>query len=75
MGLSLREYIHCLVEAFSDPAEFGLKVQINGATGVWLDPETQDGHEKYAISDVKASRYVTMHGFAFNVTLFHILGY
>ncbi|MDY0097879.1 MAG: lipoyl(octanoyl) transferase LipB [Bacteroidales bacterium] len=69
MGLSLREYIHCLEEAIIlTLREFGLKgSRLTGATGVWLDPEITGRARKICAIGVKASRYVTMHGFAFNV--------
>lgn len=40
--------------------------RIKEASGVWLDTETDSARKICAIG-VKASRYVTMHGFAFNV--------
>jgi len=40
--------------------------RIKEASGVWLDTETDTARKICAIG-VKASRYVTMHGFAFNV--------
>jgi lipoyl(octanoyl) transferase len=69
MGLSLRDYIHCLEEAIiAALREFGLKgSRLTGATGVWLDPDIAGRARKICAIGVKASRYVTMHGFAFNV--------
>ena len=40
--------------------------RLQGATGVWLDKDTPRARKICAIG-VRASRYVTMHGFAFNV--------
>ena len=40
--------------------------RLQGATGVWLDAETKQARKICAIG-VKASRFVTMHGFAFNI--------
>lgn len=40
--------------------------RISDASGVWLDPETESVRKICALG-VKASRYVTMHGFAFNI--------
>lgn len=37
------------------------------ATGVWLDPENEGKSRKICAIGVKASRFVTMHGFAFNI--------
>ena len=41
--------------------------RLEGATGVWLDPDIRGKTRKICAIGVKASRYVTMHGFAFNV--------
>ena len=41
--------------------------RLEGGTGVWLDPEIIGKARKICAIGVKASRYVTMHGFAFNV--------
>ncbi|RXG27258.1 lipoyl(octanoyl) transferase LipB [Leeuwenhoekiella palythoae] len=48
-------------------AEYGLKAQRSeGETGVWLDVGTPFARKICAMG-VRASRWVTMHGFAFNV--------
>lgn len=39
--------------------------QLPKATGVWL--ETERGHEKICAIGTRASKYVTMHGFALNI--------
>ncbi|MFM7725723.1 MAG: lipoyl(octanoyl) transferase LipB, partial [Flavobacteriales bacterium] len=41
--------------------------RIEGLTGVWLDEEDPKKARKIAALGVKCSRWVTMHGFAFNV--------
>lgn len=41
--------------------------RIDGLTGVWLDHIEQKSPRKICAMGVKASRWVTMHGFAFNV--------
>jgi len=41
--------------------------RIKGLTGVWLDHEAQLNPRKICALGVKASRWVTMHGFALNV--------
>jgi len=41
--------------------------RIKGLTGVWLDYEKQYRPRKICAIGVKTSRWVTMHGFAFNV--------
>ena len=48
-------------------ADYGLKgVRSEGETGVWLDVGTPFARKICAMG-VRASRWVTMHGFAFNV--------
>ena len=48
-------------------AQYGLKAQRSeGETGVWLDPGTPFARKICAMG-VRASRWVTMHGFALNV--------
>ena len=41
--------------------------RIEGFTGVWLDHIEQKNPRKICALGVKSSRWVTMHGFAFNV--------
>ncbi|MGV3559736.1 lipoyl(octanoyl) transferase LipB [Larkinella arboricola] len=53
-------------------ADYGLDAgRIEGLTGVWLDYQTDEkqsnGPRKICAMGVKASRWVTMHGFALNV--------
>ena len=68
-GLSLREYIERVEESvIKTVAEYGITAgRLDGATGVWVDAQTPRARKICAIG-VKASRYVTMHGFALNVT-------
>jgi len=69
IGISLKEYIHRLEESvILTLSEYGVKGErLGGATGVWLDPDIQGKGRKICAIGVRASRYVTMHGFAFNV--------
>jgi lipoyl(octanoyl) transferase len=69
IGISLKEYIHRLEEAvILTLTESGIvSGRLGGATGVWLDTELTGRARKICAIGVKASRYVTMHGFAFNV--------
>jgi len=47
---------------------FGLKGErSSGETGVWLDPDKKGNERKICAMGVRCSRWITMHGFAFNV--------
>jgi lipoyl(octanoyl) transferase len=69
LKLGLKEYIYKLEETIiKTVGEFGIEAsRLDGGTGVWLEPETQGKARKICAIGVRASRYVTMHGFAFNV--------
>jgi lipoyl(octanoyl) transferase len=69
IGVSLREYIHLLEEAvILTLDESGIPAgRLEGATGVWLDTGLAGKTRKICAIGVRASRYITMHGFAFNV--------
>jgi lipoyl(octanoyl) transferase len=38
-----------------------------GETGVWLDPDIKGSERKICAMGIKCSRWITMHGFAFNI--------
>ncbi len=67
-GSGLKEYIWALEESvIRTVADYGVEAgRLPGATGVWLDPESERARKICAIG-VRASRFVTMHGFALNV--------
>ncbi|ARN71618.1 lipoyl(octanoyl) transferase [Nonlabens tegetincola] len=64
----IHEYLRLLEEIFIKIlADYGLKGErSDGETGVWLDVGTPFARKICALG-VRASRWVTMHGFAFNV--------
>ncbi|MDD3194473.1 MAG: lipoyl(octanoyl) transferase LipB, partial [Paludibacter sp.] len=68
-GIGLRRYIELLEESIIEfLALYGLKGdRLAGATGVWLDSDTPKARKICAIG-VRSSRYVTMHGFALNIS-------
>jgi lipoyl(octanoyl) transferase len=61
-------YLRMLEEAIIRTcSDYGLVAgRIDGLTGVWIDPDT-DQSRKICAFGVKASRWISMHGFAFNV--------
>ena len=69
MGIGLKEYIHLLEEAVIKCIDhYGIKGdRLEGATGVWIDPALAGKARKICAIGVRASRHVTMHGFALNV--------
>jgi lipoyl(octanoyl) transferase len=65
----IHKYLRYLEEAvIRTLAEYGIEAgRIEGLTGVWLDHEKQKNPRKICALGVKSSRWVTMHGFAFNL--------
>lgn len=65
----IHRYMRLLEESIIQTlAEYGIDAgRISGLTGVWLDYERQENPRKICAMGVKASRWVTMHGFALNV--------
>lgn len=65
----IHKYLRLLEEAIIlTIAEYGLKGErYDGYTGVWLDADIPAKARKICAMGVRCSRWVTMHGFAFNV--------
>ncbi len=68
-GIGVKQYIYNIEEVIiSTLAEYNIESsRIEEATGVWLDKEKPVKARKICAIGVRASRYVTMHGFAFNI--------
>jgi lipoyl(octanoyl) transferase len=67
----IHKYLRYLEEAIIlTLAEYGVTAaRSEGLTGVWLDADNPSKARKIAAMGVKCSRWVTMHGFAFNVNV------
>lgn len=68
LQLSVKAYIHKLEESIIRFLKtYPIKAtRLDGAAGVWLDADSPNARKICAIG-VRASRMVTMHGFAFNI--------
>ena len=58
----IEEAIICSMKTFNINCE-----RLEGATGVWIDSKVQGKARKICAIGIRASHYVTMHGFALNV--------
>jgi lipoyl(octanoyl) transferase len=69
LKIGLKEYIFRIEEAIlRSVKEYGISCsRLEGGTGVWIDPDVPGRARKICAIGVRASRFVTMHGFAFNV--------
>lgn len=67
--LGLKQYIHRLEEVIIRfLALYGIRGErLDGATGVWIDPDVKGRARKICAIGVKSSRFVAMHGFALNI--------
>ncbi len=65
----IHQYVANLEEAIIRTiAEYGLEGErLKGASGVWLDADNPAKTRKISAIGIRSSRWVTMHGFAFNV--------
>lgn len=68
-NIALKDYIFKLEEVIIKTiAKYGIVGNhYEGATGVWLDIDNPQKTRKICAIGVKASRFVTMHGFALNI--------
>ncbi len=68
-GMGVKEYIYNIEEAIIlTLKELGIESgRLEGAIGVWLDADKPGKARKICAIGVRTSRYVTMHGFAFNI--------
>jgi lipoyl(octanoyl) transferase len=65
IGKYLRNLEEVIIQTLAD---YGLKgARSAGETGVWLDPDIPGRERKICAMGVRTSRWITMHGFAFNV--------
>ena len=69
VGMGLAQYIFSIEESIIRTiAEFNLNGErYHGASGVWLDTDNPAAIRKICALGIKSSRWVTMHGFAFNI--------
>jgi lipoyl(octanoyl) transferase len=69
LGIGIRSYINKLEETIIRTLEqFSIVAsRLEGAAGVWLDVDKPSHTRKICAIGVRASRQVTMHGFAFNI--------
>lgn len=65
----ISRYLRNLEEVIiSTLADYGLRgARSQGETGVWLDPHIPGRERKICAMGVRTSRWITMHGFAFNI--------
>lgn len=68
-SMGLKAYIHFLEDAVIELCgNYGIEASGSStATGVWIDEDHPRKARKICAIGVRSSRYVTMHGFAFNV--------
>lgn len=65
IGKYLRKIEQVIIDTLAD---YGIKGDRSpGETGVWIDPDVKGKERKICAIGVRTSRWITMHGFAFNV--------
>lgn len=70
LNIKVKDYVRGLEEmVIRTLAAYGIESErLDGATGVWLDTAVPGKTRKICAIGVRVSRYVTMHGFALNVS-------
>ncbi len=66
LGRYLRTLEEVIIRSCADYGVTGTRV--DGRTGVWIGPDVRGKERKVCAMGVRCSRWVTMHGFALNVT-------
>jgi lipoyl(octanoyl) transferase len=69
IGIGIKKYVFLIEEAIICTMKtFGIECErLEGATGVWIDSKIPGKARKICAVGIRASHYVTMHGFALNV--------
>ena len=67
---SVKKYIHILEASIINTlSHYNIKAErLDGSTGVWLDTDDPTKSRKICAIGVRISRYVSMHGYALNVS-------
>lgn len=68
-NLGIKEYINLIEDAIIGTLKkYNIQAgRLRNAIGVWLDPDKPEKARKICAIGVRASRHITMHGFALNV--------
>lgn len=65
IGRYLRELEEVIIRTLAD---YGIEAgRSSGETGVWIEPGVKGRERKICAMGVRCSRWITMHGFAFNI--------